>query len=455
MPELDAQQQARAIEAMKIYLQQADLVASDTELDKSRRSLIAEKLKPLLDNYIADEMDIMSFRSMVDSSSKRHNHWGFKGVNGQMFFNMIAKTAVDLEECDAELKAVLAPPESEPMARSRMRTFASYVARIGEEHVNSGGSVRSKPKVGSTPYFVSHFWQIYGLEIWPIYYTSGVRSMVNLNLWSPNEDFAEGYIEFKRIMGELQGVFENESGQTFDLYHVEHVLWSHGENPLTGEKIIGDVGEDSEPLKEPEPPREKVTLLPESYVPPIIAILPQMAAHEPSLDEAAKASGISLARAFEKNINAAFTILGYETKLLGQGQGRVPDGQALNSDDAYAVLWDAKVRAGAYSIGTDDRTIREYIASMARELKRRQSMRNFYYAIISSTFVDDFDEAVRFLKMETDVNEVCLIEAEALVAMVDIKMRDPLGVSLGPDGLQRLFTSSGILSADSVQEVMG
>ncbi len=82
-------------------------------------------------------------------------------------------------------------------------------------------------------------------------------------------------------------------------------------------------------------------------------------------------------------------------------------------------------------------------------------MRNFYYAIISSTFVDDFDEAVRFLKMETDVNEVCLIEAEALVAMVDIKMRDPLGVSLGPDGLQRLFTSSGILSADSVQEVMG
>jgi hypothetical protein len=54
-------------------------------------------------------------------------------------------------------------------------------------------------------------------------------------------------------------------------------------------------------------------------------------------------------------------MLGYETKLLGQGQGRVPDGRALAHDENYAILWDAKIRGDSYSLGTDDRTIREYI----------------------------------------------------------------------------------------------
>lgn len=50
------------------------------------------------------------------------------------------------------------------------------------------------------------------------------------------------------------------------------------------------------------------------------------------------------------------------------------------------------------------------------------------------------------------MNEVILIEADALVAMVDAKLRSPLQVTLGPDGLQRLFSSSGILSAADVIE---
>ncbi len=54
--------------------------------------------------------------------------------------------------------------------------------------------------------------------------------------------------------------------------------------------------------------------------------------------------------------------------------------------------------------------------------------------------------------METDVSEVVLIEADALVAMIDAKLRAPLQVTLGPDGLQRLFSSSGVLSAAVVME---
>jgi hypothetical protein len=59
------------------------------------------------------------------------------------------------------------------------------------------------------------------------------------------------------------------------------------------------------------------------------------------------------------------------------------------------------------------------------------------------------------MKMETDVSEVCLIEANALLAVVEAKLRDPRGLSLGPDGLQRLFADSGILNAETVTELLG
>ena len=132
-----------------------------------------------------------------------------------------------------------------------------------------------------------------------------------------------------------------------------------------------------------------------SYVPPIVSILPRMAIHDEALVETAKRSGTSLPRAFEKHIDAAFSILGYETKLLGQGAGRVPDGLAFAHDESYAILWDAKVRANGYSMGTDDRTIRDYIQTQSRELKRRRFLRNKYYVVVSSSFADDFDDGAR------------------------------------------------------------
>jgi hypothetical protein len=176
-----------------------------------------------------------------------------------------------------------------------------------------------------------------------------------------------------------------------------------------------------------------------------------MARNEPYLQEAARSSGTSIERAVEKSVDAAFTILGYETKLLGQGKGRVPDGLALSVDDSYAILWDAKVRGDRYSMGTDDRAIKEYIVTQSRELKKRRGLRNIYYFIISSGFADDYDDSIRSIKMETDVNEVCLVEADALVAMVDAKMRFPQDVSLGPEGLQRFFSVSGILSGELIR----
>jgi hypothetical protein len=306
--------------------------------------------------------------------------------------------------------------------------------------------------VGSIPFFLSYFWQIQNRNVWPVYYTNAVQTMTDLNIWQPSGDIAEDYLTFKRLHETLTKLFSETSKRSFGLYDVEHVFWFKGGNPYDAVKA-------EQKTVEPSPAKPSVKLLalaepdrlPESYVPPIVAILPAMARHEESLVEAAKRSGTSLERAFEKSVDVALKILGYETKLLGQGQGRVPDGRALAHEENYAILWDAKVRVDAYTLGTDDRTIREYINTQGRELSR---YRKIYYVIVSSSFAGDFADAIASIKMETEVSEIILLEAEALVAMVDAKLRSPLQITLGPDGLQWFFTKSGSLTAAMVREYL-
>lgn len=463
MPSLKPEQQRRALDVLHEYI--AAPANSDgrspmqvqAELDRNREQLIDRELRPLVRAFLDGEVALSEFKSKVDGINKRHEYWGFKGIKGQMFFNMVVNVAQDEAECSSELKAAMAVPSSDDMARSRIRTFASYVRRIGEQAVEAGGTKHASPKAGSIPFFLSYFWQVQDRCTWPVYYTNSVQMMVDLNLWQPSEDLAEDYIAYKSLHEELSRLFSADSGVHYDLYQVEHVFWWRGGNPYGGSKpAMKPVPDDNEG----KPPSgiavlEKGIRLPDSYIPPIIAIIPEMALNDPALIEAAKLSGTSLERAFEKSINAAFTMLGYDAKLMGQGQGRVPDGLALDLDDSYALLWDAKVRANGYSMGTDDRTIREYITTQSRDLKRKRSLRNIYYLIISSSFKDDYDDSVRSLKMETDTSEVCLIEADALVAMVDTKLRDPHQVPLGPDGLQRLFAVSGVMTVDDVRETLG
>lgn len=456
--QLNLDQTNRAIEVMHQYLNAPagpggrTPLEVQTERDRRRVELIEKELRPLLTRYLAGDVALTEFKQRIDGLNKRHEYWGFKGIKGQMFFNMVVNVADDEAECDQELKAALAVPANEEIASSRLRTFASYVKRLGEQVLESGGSKSERPKIGSVPFFVSYFWQIHVPEVWPVFYTNSVNVMEDLNLWQPTGDPGTDYLNYKHIHEELARAFTEASKRKFGLYEVEHVFWFKGGNPFGGNKPLALDDEDKpvvEPAKQPE---TRLSRLPDGYVPPVIAILPMMACSDPECREAAKSSGTSLERAFEKSINAAFTVLGYETKLLGQGQGRVPDGLAIDGDNSYAIIWDAKVRADGYSMGTDDRAIKEYVTTQSRELKRRRGFRNIYYLIVSSHFVDDYDDLIRSLKMETDVNEVCLVEADALIAMVDAKIRAPLQVTLGPDGMQRLFSNSGMISAKDVRE---
>lgn len=455
---LKDEQRARAVEALDEYLAAPSsepgktFLQAQADFDARRVTLIETELKPLLAGYLNGSVNLLEFKSKIDGINKRNELWGFKGIKGQMFFNMVVNVADHAEECDQELKAAIAVPTSEQLASSRIKTFQSYVRRLGEQWVANGNTKYGAPKAGSIPFFLSYFWQIQDRDVWPIYYTNTVQTLSDLNIWRPSEDLATDYLEFTRIHEELAKVFGEKAKRNFTLYDVEHVFWLKGGNPYQAAK--------QDPKDEPQQPQSQVkstskaTLerLPESYVPPIIAILPTLALNDPILAEVATRSGTSVPRAFEKSVDAAFTVLGYDTTLMGQGQGRVPDGKALALDENYAILWDAKARNHGYSLGTDDRTIREYISTESRKLSRRY--RNIYYVIVSSYFADDFDDAIASIKMETDISEVVLLEAEALVAIVEAKLRAPRQLTLASDGIQRLFTQGGRLSAEAVREFL-
>lgn len=435
------------------------------ELDRKRVELIEGTLKSLLAAYLSGSVSAADFKRQVDGINKRNLLWGFRGIKGQMFFNMLMTLADDASECDRQLKSVIRVPINEEDAATLLRNFRSYVIRIGQQFVDGGGDPRGRPKEGSISFFVSYFWQIQQRDIWPVYYTNTVQMIEGMNLWEATGEVGDDYLSYKRLHETLVDVCSEATGRPFNLYDVEHMFW------FKGGKSFASAGP-TQTDAAPESPSIVVTAgtpipnllvkvqpapeahLPDSYVPPIVAVIPKLAMNDPELQETARRVGTTLERAFEKSINATFTILGYETQLLGQGAGRVPDGQAIAVDESYALLWDAKARTDGYRMGTDDRIIRQYIETQSRGLKRSRGVRNIYYLIISSGFSDDFDDLIRTLKMETNVNEVCLVEAAALVAILDQKLRAPLSVGLGSDGIQRLFSSSGIITASDVLEVL-
>ena len=186
---LNEQQCKRAVEVLNEYLAAPrgpngkTPVEISAELDQNRRKLIDNELKPLLAGYLTGNVALAEFKSKVDGTNKRNELWGFKGIKGQMFFNMVVNVADDAEECDQELKSALAVPENEQIASSRIKTFLSYVKRLGEQWVSGGNTRYGAPKLGSVPFFLSYFWQIQEREVWPVYYTNAVQTMADLNIW--------------------------------------------------------------------------------------------------------------------------------------------------------------------------------------------------------------------------------------------------------------------------------
>jgi hypothetical protein len=234
----EAMSKRNPVEAMQTYLSAPANDDGQTpvqryeKVDKQRATLIDGTLKPMVSDYLAGRVSLEDFKPKNDGINKEHRCWGFQGIKGQMFFNLVVNVAGDAAECDKEIKAAIAVPPTEDVAQNSINAFASYVRRIGDAHVKAGGSKQGRPKPSSIPFFLSYFWQVQDRTVWPIYYTNAVKTMTALGLWKPSDDLAQSYITFKHLYEELAQKFSQASGKQFDLYGVEHVFWFVGEHPF-------------------------------------------------------------------------------------------------------------------------------------------------------------------------------------------------------------------------------
>lgn len=412
---------------------------NDDELDRNRMEIIPEVLD-WLNKFFSGEIPLEEFKTGVDGLNKRNPLWGFSAINGQMFFNMLTKTSTNndqLNELSELLKDIFRVPDSIDESQRKIDKLESFVIQISRDITDR----RRAPKVGSIPYFLSYFWQIQNHLEYPIYYSSMVEGLRQNEIWSPSGDVSSDYRDFYYLNLEIKEYLSNGTGREISLWEIEHMLWYNiKKEPYINQQDEIDV-------------IETPTMgLPKSYIPPIISILPKLAKNDPDMVRMCEQNNKSIEKEFEERCAILFKILGFETQIYGQGRGRVPDGVALCDEFRYAVIFDAKVRQQYYTMGTDERAIREYI-NMQSAVLRRRGVRNIYFVIISSSFSGDHDDAIRGIKIETPVNEVILAEVNALLAMVENKLRDPM-INLGPESLQRLFANSGVLTETIVRNYL-
>src|SRR5687768_13089245 len=116
---LNHEQLRQAAQLMYEYLSSPSIVEGkslaeyEADLDSKRVDVIESDLKPSINRYLNNEISLADFKTTIDSINKRNELWGFRGIKGQMFFNMIVNVADDLDECDAQIKAAINLPQSE------------------------------------------------------------------------------------------------------------------------------------------------------------------------------------------------------------------------------------------------------------------------------------------------------------------------------------------------------
>ena len=193
------------------------------ELDQKRLEIIPEVLD-WLNRFLKDEVALEEFKTGNDGINKRNRLWGFQAINGQMFFNVMTKNSLagnHREEFVDLLKSSLPAPSSIEQAQVKIKTFAGFAKELGQYSADARGA----PKVGSIPFFLSYFWQIQQSEKFPVYYTSMVNALDELDIWLPSGEVDEDYTSFYKLNHEMMELLSKQAGRKLRLWDVEHAFF--------------------------------------------------------------------------------------------------------------------------------------------------------------------------------------------------------------------------------------
>lgn len=407
-------------------------------IDGEREKAI-ETLQKYLNEFVNGKIDIHEFKTTVDSFNKRNNLWGFTATKGQMFFNQLVRNSENkMDRLVSLLKKVLIEPKNLEKALDHIEDLETYCF----ENYKDAEDRRKVANPSSVGYFLSYFWQIQNHNKWPIIYTSLTIAFEEIALWKQFENQKGAYEYFFRLNEEVKKLLRNESNKDISNWQVEHAFWKFKGNPNKEKKTVVEKNVEKETSEDSE---TKLSITAnfklEDYLFPKVAKLIDIGANT---DNSSSKKGTQ----FENLVSEIFKLMDFDVQPLGQGYGRNPDAIIKFPEEHTAFLVDAKAYTNGYSLGLDDRAIKEYISYHTPILKK-EGYTKLGFIIVSNSFKSNFEEFVNDITWNTEIKRFILLQSEALLYLLAYKSKDRLTL---PNIIETITSLNNPITAKQIIE---
>ena len=400
-------------------------------------------LNNLTADFISGKTTIEQFKEASESLCRKSPYWGFVGFSGQMQLNQYVNNIQDEKKTEVLRRALIVPKDQNEI-QEKIDSVFSFL----QEQKSRSTHPQSIPRT-SQAFLLSYFWEVQEPEKWPVYYGSTKKMLIELGFDLDSYDTpGDEYLVFNEAIKVIRSFLLDDRGinEKHPVWFVEHLLWTQFAKSSTQKAAVV--------VEKKLHKKSEVEVQPvQSWIPPVISDLPVLAENKETPWSMEK--GVKPEKALETKLRFAFTLLGYEVTELGQGTGREPDGVAMTpggSGGDYAIVYDAKAREKEYSMGTDDRSIIEYIKKKQDELKRQRIIK-LSFVIVSSGFANSeaMNGALLNIFRETRV-PVILIQARDLLYIIETKLKH---ADIDLARLENLFLERGQLTREKIVEVLG
>lgn len=407
------------------------------DIDSQRVSAI-EDIKKMVSDLMVGKVNLGEFKTSLDGYNKRNNLWGFPAAKGQMFFNQLVNSSEhNLPALLTILKNCIAKPTNLEDAMRKLDQLEQHVQKLYTAAVDK----RRVPNPGSVGYFLSYFWQIHDYLKWPIIYTSLTNSFADLEMWRDHDKQSAAYEDFFSLNEEIKLLLSAHTKSDVSNWDVEHAFWLQKGNPRSvvekqqpkntrAQVAVADVGN--------QIPQLRASFELYDYLIPRVAGLVELG----SESEKSKASQ------FEKLVAEIFGLLDFDVKFLGKGSGRNPDAVLRFREENTAFIVDAKAYRDGYSMGIDDRAIREYIGHHCPQLQK-EGYKKIGFIIVSNSFKSNLESFINEITWNTDIKRFILLTSEALLYLLAYKMKDKRNL---PTIVERLVSMGNLVTASNVIE---
>lgn len=414
------------------------------DIDAQRLVSIVD-IKEIISAFQAGSLNLYEFKTSLDSYNKQNNYWGFTAAKGQMFFNLLTKSSeTQIENLTSLLKELIQPPSQLSNAFEKIKSLFSFTTTLHEAATDK----RRVPNPKSSAYFLSYFWQIHDPAKWPIMYSSILVSFEKLGIWTYQDTAQENYKAFYELNEEIRLFLVSETKTSITNWDLEHALWNFsGTTTVNSKQSKAKIGE-LVPLQASEALTKNHVINPgfdlNDYLIPRVARLVDIGA---SIEKRGPSKGVE----FERLVAETFGFLDFEVENLGQGSGREPDAIIKYKEGHVAFIVDAKAYSSGYSLGTDDRAIREYISYHTPKLKQ-EGLNKIGFIIVSNSFKSNYSELISEITWTTEVRRFILMTTEALQYLLAYKIKDKLSVQ---QIIEAIVNFTSVVTKESIVEEFG